>query len=220
MYVCECECLLWLALSFLHHRNSPVVHLGLTVADWVQVLLDCRCHLKIAFTPTPPPWNTRTDKKRLFSLGIQKPPPHIDLNMCAQPNFSVYLFLFFFALPSVKWSIHGRTHTPRKKIPQIVFAIASRQFLSKEEKMLRTIGLENPLTPQSSTFLHAILSSPCSMLIKSGHSFYLSVGSAALSKPMPWMPWIRHLLNLHRCCLGFENIKRRTKLPTKSWKVT
>lgn len=114
MYVCECECLLWLALSFLHHRNSPVVHLGLTVADWVQVLLDCRCHLKIAFTPTPPPWNTRTDKKRLFSLGIQKPPPHIDLNMCAQPNFSVYLFLFFFALPSVKWSIHGRTHTQKE----------------------------------------------------------------------------------------------------------
>lgn len=49
--VCECECLVWLALSFLHHRNSPVVHLGLTGADWVQVLLDCRCHLKIAFIP-------------------------------------------------------------------------------------------------------------------------------------------------------------------------
>lgn len=63
IHVHECECLVWLTLSFLHHRISSLVHLGLTGVDWVQVLFDCRCHLKIAFIP---PWNRRTDKKQAF----------------------------------------------------------------------------------------------------------------------------------------------------------
>lgn len=111
--VCKCEGLVWLALSFLHHRISPVVHLGLTGVDWVQVLLDCRCHLKIAFIP---PWNTRTDKKQIFFLMIQSTLIHTNTS-----------FSFLYT------SLSGRhTHTPRNML-QIVFASSKANPLKKEK---------------------------------------------------------------------------------------
>ena len=162
----ECECLVWLALSFLRHRNSPVVHLGLTDADWVQVLLDCRCLLKIAFIP---PWNRGTDKKQTFFFilrGFKMFPikwPQIHVNGTTFPlNFSPSSF----CQTGIHTCAHSHTYPERKYYK--LYLLAPSQFSSKEKKMLKPIGLENPFRPPSlPPLFHAILSSLYSMLIKS-----------------------------------------------------
>lgn len=141
---CECEYLVWLALSFLPHRNSPVVHFGLTGSDWVHLLLDYRCDLKIAFTSL---CETQGQiRSKLFSLGgIQKAlPKHTTPIQRTAQSTELFCSPLPFLMPSVRWVyMLTHSHTPWQKISKF-YLLAQRQFPSKEKKMLRMIGLENP----------------------------------------------------------------------------
>ncbi len=103
-------------------------------------------------------------RNRLSSLEIQKAASHICTNTHAQCNFSFYLFSSLL-VPYVRWvCMHTRSHTPRKKTAQIVFACSQAISFKEKKKMPRTIGLENPLTPQSST------TPPCHLIFPIQHA--------------------------------------------------
>lgn len=169
--------LLWLTLSFLRHRNSPVVHLGLTGADWVHCSWTADLIWRLLSSP---PWNTRTDKKRTILCRDTKSTPNPPY-MCTVHNFPVQLFPFIL-VPAVRYVyMCTQSYATWQKIAQIVFACSKAIPFKRAKKMLRMIGPENPLTPRLPPHLHpAILSSPYSMLIKSGRALLSLSGISGL----------------------------------------
>lgn len=102
-------------------------------------------------------------RNRLFSRGIPKAPPYVDTNACVKHNFSVRS-----PLPLVFWHTgehsHTLTQTPKENATNCICLLWGNSLQKSKKKMLRTIGLENPLTPYSSTI------PPCHLIFSVQHA--------------------------------------------------